>query len=129
MKPLPTAVLAAIVGVAVACGGHAPALTSAAASRLGTDIGAIRTAAGRGDRAAAAAALGQLRVDVVAEQSRGQITSARAQQLLADAADVEAALGSIPTTTTSTSTTTTSTPAPPPLRPHPADHPHRPGDG
>lgn len=115
MRAVPAAAVAA--ALLVGCGGATPAVTASAAAHLTASIDALRQAALADDATGASAVLARLRVDVVRLRSERQISAARAARMLADAADVEAQLASLPVPTTTTTSTTTTTAAPPTVPP------------
>ena len=85
------------------CGGTTDGGISAAArTRLTTLVKDVRRAADSGDRQAGQRALTQLRSAVESYESRGDISTARAAQILAAAAGVESRLALIPAPTTTT---------------------------
>jgi hypothetical protein len=114
VRPLTVLLAAALLA---GCGGARPAVTAAAASQLAAPIDALRRAAIADDPAGASAALAGLRVEVVRLRSAGQISAERAARVLADAADVEAQLASLPAPTTTTTSTSTTVAPPPPTAP------------
>jgi hypothetical protein len=85
-------------------------MTSGAAQQLGADVAAVHAAVASGDRSQAVQALATLQTAVASLRRQGQVTATKAAAILGAAVQVEAQLGSMPTTTTSTSTTTTTTP-------------------
>lgn len=94
-----------------ACGDN-DSLSSEAAQQLDMRVDEIRAAAEGDDRSLLEARLAELRRTVGELQSRGEVTEARAREILAAAAEVEALSFAVPTT--STTTTTTTAPPPPP---------------
>ena len=107
-----------MVSLAPACGTSSPAMSSEAERQLQTQVQAVRSAAENRDRTHADLALGELRTSVATLRRDGKLTAAKANDILAAAADVETQLAAIPATTTSTTTALTA-PAPPPP---PQDH-------
>ena len=105
-----TATLA--IGVAIALGGcgGGGGLSSAGRARLGPLVEQVRHAAESRDRQRTQHALGELRAAVATSEKNGDVSSARAAQILAAATEVQNRLTLIPTTTTITTTTTTTTP-------------------
>jgi hypothetical protein len=97
-----------ILGV-MACGARTPAISQTASTSLSAELVGIETAAANHDQAGAHAQLVTLRNDVLSYEASGQISGARATQILKTADLIDADLSLIPTTTTSTSTTTTTT--------------------
>jgi len=119
----PTRVAAFAFAAAVVlggCGGSTGGgLSATARTRLTTLVEGVRRAADSGDRQAAQQALANLQGVVSSYESHGDISSARAAQILTAAAGVERNLGLIPTTTTTTATTT----PPPPGHGHSGNGP------
>ena len=114
--------LSTLLGVAVssvlgilglmACGARTPAISQTASTSLSAELARIETAAANHDQAGAHAQLVTLRNHVLSYEASGQISGARATQILKTADLIDADLSLIPTTTTSTSTTTTEAPVP-----------------
>jgi ribosomal protein S20 len=106
---IPTRVGAFAFALALAlggCGGSTDdGLSAAARAQLTTLVKDVRRAAENGDRQAGQRALSQLRSAVASYESRGDISTARAAQILAAAAGVESRLALIPAPTTTTTTT------------------------
>ena len=88
------------------CGGGSGGLSAAAQSRLVPLVEQVRRDAESGDRVGTQRALAELRNAVASFQSHGDISSARAAQILDAAAGVESRLAMIPTTTTTPTPTT-----------------------
>ena len=83
------------------------AISQTASTSLSAELVGIETAAANHDQAGAHAQLVTLRNQVLSYEASGQISGARATQILKTADLIDADLSLIPTTTTSTSTTTT----------------------
>jgi hypothetical protein len=81
------AVLLTLVGC-----GRSPGLPAEVAAELRARAGAIRTAAGTGDRAGAEAALAELRRQVADLERAGRVSDRRAAEILSAAAEVETQL-------------------------------------
>jgi len=108
-----------VVSLAPACGtSSTPAISSQAERQLQAQVQAVRTAAENRDRTHADLALGELRTSVATLRRDGKVTAAKANNILAAAADVETQLAAIPTTTTSTTTPVTTPATAPPTQDH-----------
>jgi len=108
-------VVALTLGIALAGCGSSGSMSDTASRRLGALVGKVRAAAVAHDATRADTALATLRKAVQAYQQSGDISTARASEILGAAARVKTRLPSITTTTT---TTTTTTPPPPPHEDH-----------
>lgn len=89
------------------CGGtNDGRLSATARARLASLVEQVRSAAGSRDRQGAKAALAELQRAVASYKSQGDISSAKAAEILTAAAQVQSnlALVSAPTTTTTTTT-------------------------
>jgi hypothetical protein len=103
--------VAGLAAVGAGCGGSAgPPMTSGAARELAAEDGAVHVALADGQRSTVDRALADLRRTVATLQRRGQLTTDRAQAILAAVDAVQSELVLVPTTTTTT--TTTSPPRP-----------------
>ncbi len=91
--------LAFAATVIAGCGGPA-ALSDEGAASLGATVGALRAAAEAGDVDRARSELLALRTSAAALQASGDISAARAAEVLDAAAEVESSLLLITTTTT-----------------------------
>jgi len=107
-------VVALTLGIAAAGCGSSASMSDTASQRLGALVGRVRAAAVAHDAARADAAIATLRTAVHGYETSGDLSAARASEILGAAAQVETRLASITTTTT----TTTTTLAPP----HDEDH-------
>jgi hypothetical protein len=107
-------VLALAVGTAAAGCGSSRGMSDTAGQQLGALVATVRTAAAAHDAARADAALARLGHAVHNYERSGDISTARASEILGAAARVKTRLASITTTTT----TTTTTPPPPPHEDH-----------
>lgn len=119
----------ALAILAGACGSGQAPVSSSASAALTRQVSAIRASALRHDPETAAAELAQLDAMVTSLQQQGQITPARASEILVSASEVNAQLAAI--TTTTTSTTTSTTVAPTTTAPPKNDHgsgPSKPGN-
>jgi len=101
------------------CGGSATGIGQSAASQLGPQVEQIRATAMSGDRAAAAAKLGQLRASVADLRQRNQLSEAAAARVLAAAAEVESLIGVV-VPPPAAQTATTAPAAPPATTPPPS---------
>jgi len=108
-------VIALTLGVAAAGCGSSRGMSDTAGQQLGALVGRVRAAAAAHDATRADAALATLRNAVKTYQRSGDISAARASEILGAAARVKTRLASITTTTT---TTTTTTLPPPPNEDH-----------
>lgn len=93
----------ALALVAAGCGSSGK-MSDSARQHLDALVGTVRTAAAAHDGARAHAALGSLRKSVQAYEQAGEISAARASEILAAAARVDGRLSLITTTTTTTTT-------------------------
>ena len=106
MKRMTRRVIGALALVAVAAGcGSSGSMSDAARDRLDVLVGKVRAAAVARDRYAADRALASLRQSVRSYQQHGDISAARATEILDAAARVETRLVRFTTTTTTTTTT------------------------
>jgi hypothetical protein len=107
--------MALVVGLTLlaACGSDTAPMTRGAATELHTRVAAVRAAADARDPGAAANALDELRAAVDRLHRSDELTDARAADIRAAAAAVEAQLVTITTTTTTTTTPRTTAPAKP----------------
>jgi len=105
------------VGLALAlggCGGNGDGgLSATRQARLDALAQHVRAAAESLDREGSLRALTDLQDAVASYKNSGDISSARAAQILTAADDVRSRLDLIPTTTTTTTSTTTTTTSPP----------------
>jgi hypothetical protein len=101
------AVALALVLALGGCGTSDDGISAAARSRLAPLVRQIRRAAESRDRAGAQHALAALQGAVAASEQDGEISSAKAAQILAAAERVQHQLGLLPAPTTTTTTTTT----------------------
>ena len=99
------------VAIAAAGCGSSRGMSDRASQQLGALVGRVRAAAAAHDAARADAALARLGKAVHDYEQSGDISAARASEILRAAAGVKTRLASI--TTTTTTTTTTSIPPPP----------------
>ncbi len=112
-----SAVLAAIVMLAVSCGSNGDNhLSAAARHHLETLTKQIRSAAESGDRVRSSLSLGALRSAVAGYERSGDIGASRAQRVLADANSVQIHLALLPAPVTTTTTTAPPPPAAPPAK-------------
>ena len=95
------------------CGGSTAAMTATAAGQLAAADRAVHLAVAGGDRAAAEEAIASLRRTVATLRDRRQLSTDRADAILAAAETIHTDLVLMPTTTTTTTT--------PPSR-HPRDN-------
>jgi len=108
-------VVALTLGIALAGCGSSGSMSDTASRRLGALVGKVRAAAVAHDATRADTELATLRNAVQGYQQSGDISAARASEILGAAARVKTRLASITTTTT---TTTTTTLPPPPHEDH-----------
>jgi hypothetical protein len=109
-RPLLVAI-ALVTLLLTACGGGGmPTMSDDAASRVQSQVTAVRNAVAARDADGAARALATLRSTVEHLRRSGDVSAAKASEIVAAATDVQAQLVAITTTTT---TTTTRPPAPP----------------
>jgi hypothetical protein len=100
---LERAIVGAAAGVAVlvaACGTDSPALSEETSRSLQYQVEAVRQSAQSFDPAGVQQRLAELRAAVAQLNEAGDIDDARAAEILAAAADVEAEIDVVPTTTT-----------------------------
>jgi hypothetical protein len=97
--------------VLTACGGGLAPMSDHAAARVHDEVAAVRFAVQARDADGASRALATLRTSVERLRRSGDLTSEKADEILAAATGVQAQLVAI--TTTTTTTTTTLPPAPP----------------
>jgi hypothetical protein len=111
---LPARLVAFAFAVIVAfagCGGtNDGGLSATARAQLASLAEQVRTAAGSRDRQGAKQALTELQRAVASFKSQGDISSARAAEILTAAAQVQTNLALVPVPTTTTTTTTTAPP-------------------
>ena len=104
----------AVAGSFGGCGGGSDGLSTAARTQLTPLVRQVRRAAESLDRQGTQRALADLQRAVAASQKRGDISAAKAVEILRAAAGVESRLALVPTTTTMATTTTTTTTTTPP---------------
>jgi hypothetical protein len=93
------------------CGGtNDGGLSATTRAQLASLVEQVRSAAGSRDRQGAKAALAELQRAVASYKSQGDISSARAAEILTAAAQVQTNLALVPVPTTTTTTTTTAPP-------------------
>jgi hypothetical protein len=110
--PLACAFAVAVTWSFGGCGGGSDGLSTATRTQLTPLVRQVRRAAESLDGQGAQRALADLQRAVAASEKRGDISSAKAVEILRAAAGVESRLALVPTTTTTaTTTTTTTTPA------------------
>ena len=110
--PLACAFAFAVACAFGGCGGGSDGLSTAARTQLTPLVRQVRRAAESLDRQGAQRALADLQRAVAASEKRGDISSAKAVEILRAAAGVESRLALVPTTTTTRATTTTTTTTP-----------------
>jgi hypothetical protein len=97
------AMVGAVAGLVVllaACGSESPELSDEASRSLQYQVEAVRQSAQSFDPAGVEQRLAELRAAVAQLNEEGEIDDARAAEILAAAADVEAEIDVVPTTTT-----------------------------
>ena len=92
--------------LSVGCGQEGAGIGQSASAALDPQVQQIRAAATRGDRAAAARELAELRQTVADLRQRGELSEAAAARVLAAASEVEARLGAGTTAATQVAPTT-----------------------
>ena len=125
MKVATSIVVAAALALSGCGGQNNDPLSVTERARLAPLVREIRRTAESFDRRGAQRALAQLQVAVSSDQGRGDISAARAAEILTAAAQVRSRLALVPATTTTTTTTTTPPDGPP--GPGNKKHDHGPG--
>jgi hypothetical protein len=103
-RALSTTLLIALAVAAGACGGKHNGLSDAAQRQLNAMVGQVRAAADAREVAGADRVLAELRRAVHSYQQNGDLSSARASEILDAATLVQARLALVTTTTTTTTT-------------------------
>lgn len=124
-RALVAAVAVALAVGATACGSKGNGMSDAAQRQLSALVGQVRNAADARDATGAGRALYELSATVHRYEQNGDLSSARADEILGAATQVAGHLALITTTTTTTTTTTMPAPPPPPPK---KDHHDKHGD-